>query len=1270
MNTLLYKRGVILILTTAVWLGAPSATLASTRSRIPTGSQSEASLQTRGDAPKRAFPSDWPTSRRLDWDYKHDRIAPSTYVRFGLTSLIDPRALPSRYKSDVREKRSPMWLGWHYARAWDEIQVRTERSSIRNLGRVLNPLGPGKRRTGTNSVSARHSPDGRREVISDHMDLHIQFAEHGFEAPPSEDCEEWPYGVGRVFVGCRSEQNPDGGNGIPDFVDKLRYGFERAYDVYTNPPFSFSPLDKNLLVFVQEPLSPSYAVPIAETIHIDHDAPNPLLVARHELFHVIQMQYFAQLPDDFGDASMWWIEASAEWAAHNARDPRGDPVGSTDFYENEEVAQRGVPDFLVAPQRRLVYYGLPPEDHAYNSFIFVEWLERTMGSDFVKEVFIRMALGDLAADHAIEQEVAARESSFAEVLRNFGIANYLLDTGGYFSPSEYYSQTDADLFRSALLDSDEGLGIDRPARADHVEIAVGTAETGSVVVQPGGTSYIDVVRNPGVTGRVVADIDIDELDGMDPSDYTITLLSFDTYPNLCDTTPPEGTQFTVVLGPDCDLATVVITHTDPVGWVGDGEFAWTIRGTSPYPFDVMKDNPVAYWRLGEAVGPPVSTTAGDSSGFARHGTYHASVELNRQGSLRGDPNTSVKFSGSKAEIPYDAGLSTERLTVEAWVRTRRLDGSTRTAVYRPNAFTLAVKDGKALGSIGHVGSNGAVQPMALPGTSRIDDGRWHHVAIVFDGTDGHLYVDGKEEGPGYPTSLPLNPSVNGGIKIGEGLTTSTSSFIGDIDEVAIFDHALGQSTFLERVDSRWTRTPECDPASLYEEVICDDVPSGYWRLGDFQGTSSTATDVTGIQDGVYKTGVSSAPYSAIAGESNGAITSLSSGDREHLEIPYEDYGTYASMEELTVEAWIRTLRSDGSDRTAVYRPAGFSLSVKEGKATASFSHVGTITAADTKTLVGPQINEGGWHHVAATFDGVQAVLYVDGEQKDSYDWTAPLYPSIGNGIRIGEGSTSTDTDFLGDIDEVAIYDHALTPADMEERFTHRWRLLPDCGGGSSAYALGICDVQPVGYWRLGETSGPPALDQTDLQDGSYGASVAFGSGALSESNGAITTNTASDGYGSVAYEPYGNYSTLENLSVETWIRTTRVDSYERCAVCRDSAFRLGVKGGKAWAAVSHNAVTPLVVKTLTGTTNIADGEWHHLVITYNGTSGKLYVDGQPEGTPYPADTRVFSSVGKGIRIGRGSVSSSNTAFMGSIDEVAIYDHALTATTVSNHWGLR
>ena len=74
-------------------------------------------------------------------------------------------------------------------------------------------------------------------------------------------------------------------------------------------------------------------------------------------------------------------------------------------------------------------------------------------------------------------------------------------------------------------------------------------------------------------------------------------------------------------------------------------------------------------------------------------------------------------------------------------------------------------------------------------------------------------------------------------------------------------------------------------------------------------------------------------------------------------------------------------------------------------------------------------NNSGWHHVAGTIDGSTARLYVDG-RLDSVTKKYPSLKSFNSGlIQIGYSDRLTDQ-FVGGIDEVRIYNRALTAGEI------------------------------------------------------------------------------------------------------------------------------------------------------------------------------------------------------------------------------------------------
>ena len=118
-------------------------------------------------------------------------------------------------------------------------------------------------------------------------------------------------------------------------------------------------------------------------------------------------------------------------------------------------------------------------------------------------------------------------------------------------------------------------------------------------------------------------------------------------------------------------ATYSVEVRNPVG-TNSPSATLAVVTPSGYAGAMIADNPVGYWRLGEAAGP----AALDSWG-TNNGTYYGNEIFGLSGALGGDANTSVDFAGdgsSLVKVPFNSGFNggvrdpNGSWTVECWVR--------------------------------------------------------------------------------------------------------------------------------------------------------------------------------------------------------------------------------------------------------------------------------------------------------------------------------------------------------------------------------------------------------------------------------------------------------------------------------------------------------------------------------------------------------------------------------------------------------------------------
>ena len=125
---------------------------------------------------------------------------------------------------------------------------------------------------------------------------------------------------------------------------------------------------------------------------------------------------------------------------------------------------------------------------------------------------------------------------------------------------------------------------------------------------------------------------------------------------------------------------------------------------------------------------------------------------------------------------------------------------------------------------------------------------------------------------------------------------------------------------------------------------------------------------------------------------------------------------------MTLECWIK-LRAVTSGSAAIMQSATaatlpFALALEDGVPTFSVSAASKIVSAPESLDVGY------WHHIAAVWDGTDAVLYVNGEPFDE-GGSAPLLNPPATGYLVGGAEG-----FEGTLDEVRLWDVARTPAEI------------------------------------------------------------------------------------------------------------------------------------------------------------------------------------------------------------------------------------------------
>jgi len=170
-----------------------------------------------------------------------------------------------------------------------------------------------------------------------------------------------------------------------------------------------------------------------------------------------------------------------------------------------------------------------------------------------------------------------------------------------------------------------------------------------------------------------------------------------------------------------------------------------------------------------------------------------------------------------------------------------------------------------------------------------------------------------------------------------------------------------------------------------------------------------------------------------------------------------------------------------------------------------------------------------------------------------------------------------------------------------------------------------------------------------------------------------------------AYEPYGTYNgttdftsiadsaplDLTQFSVACWFKTTGNYSTNSGMMVNKGGVGSEVAGSNMNYGLWFDIDAPSTVRggfeesdgtdhMVTASTSYNDGQWHHAVVTYDGSIVILYIDGAQVGTHLTSATPETNT--QPLVLGRNSRSSSRF-FSGNLDEVYVWNNDLTSSEV-------
>jgi hypothetical protein len=193
---------------------------------------------------------------------------------------------------------------------------------------------------------------------------------------------------------------------------------------------------------------------------------------------------------------------------------------------------------------------------------------------------------------------------------------------------------------------------------------------------------------------------------------------------------------------------------------------------------------IGNWKLDETVG----STADDSSLLGNNGTYQGGVSLAASSPVPGSGALAAVFDGTNGHVPvpneseYDV---TGPISVAAWINVASFTKSGQAIFTKGNSAWRLLRNGNT-NTIRFACSG--LSPNHVNGTKNVNDGGWHHLVGVYDGSSLTLYVDGVVDGS--VSSSGTISTNNYDVEIGKNDQSSGREFHGAIYDARVYSRAL------------------------------------------------------------------------------------------------------------------------------------------------------------------------------------------------------------------------------------------------------------------------------------------------------------------------------------------------------------------------------------------------------------------------------------------------------------------------------------------------
>lgn len=680
--------------------------------------------------------------------------------------------------------------------------------------------------------------------------------------------------------------------------------------------------------------------------------------------------------------------------------------------------------------------------------------------------------------------------------------------------------------------------------------------------------------------------------------------------------------------------------------------------------------PVGWWKFDEKSG----TTAYDSSGNENSATLTNSPTY-----TPGKFGAGLNFAGSDAHVTraddpdFDFAAGTS-FTYTAWIKhttasaqqiiLAKFNGAASEGGYK----MIMESDGDLTCAI-DFDNTWTPADSATSTAATYDDSKWHHVACVKNEDSSlSLYIDGVLITSDTALSATTTLANSDPLYIGIDADGTSNDFVGQIDDVKIYNYALAEGTLTTSLNAE---NPA--PGSPVGSAI------GWWKFDEGAlntcsgGTNDFCDTSVNTNDLAFSTttaGYTNSGKSGKAFDGTGAVWASRADD--------DDFD-FAATNDFSISIWFKSDSATNPSATEyLFNKASATI---QGYAVYAQTDGTICFAIDDDTTWTPDVAscttsdfyDANWHHLLAVRDTVADTtrIYIDAISRDSDTdtTTTTLANSLTMYIADRDGTDNGD-EFAGDLDDVKVYRLTLTASQVSLDMNRGSAQILGALGNNSSYQLQAANQEycvpdssdtcsaPFARWDFNEKTGTTQYDSSGNENnGTF-------SGDTSPPYVVAKVGSGLDFDGSddlIEVANDGNFILSNSWTWEGWVKAENLDAEYIFFSKADTAS--WASGGKIIYVGTDDIISwnQFGGPTVRSDTVISANTWYYAAFVHDASADtmSIYINGVLENS---ASTTLAADDGNDVVRIADRVSSTNLP--GVMDEIRFFTYTRTASQIA------